>query len=219
MDSSLRFNAGGDYGLRVLGKDGERVLCRGWRIRADSSRKGILAVLPASENPTPLSLLAEEGLLAFDPVARAWSWNTDRVRARGGTDNVVDLIAEKLERLPAITRESLKQLACLGNGAEIGILNIVDGNTEDAMHASLWEAVRAGLVIRQGSAYNFVHDRVQQAAYALIPKESRAEAHLRIGRVLLAAMKADGFEEPIFDIANQFNRGTALLVDTDEKLK
>ena len=161
--------------------------------------------------------LAEEGLLAFDPVARAWSWNTDRVRARGGTDNVVDLIAEKLERLPAITRESLKQLACLGNGAEIGILNIVDGNTEDAMHASLWEAVRAGLVIRQGSAYNFVHDRVQQAAYALIPKESRAEAHLRIGRVLLAAMKADGFAEPIFDIANQFNRGTALLVDTDEK--
>jgi PAS domain S-box-containing protein len=161
--------------------------------------------------------LAEEGLLAFDPAARAWSWDADRIRARTGTDNVMDLMAEKLERLSAITQESLKQLACLGDGAEIATLTMVDGNTDEAMHAALWEAVRAGLVIRQGRTYNFVHDRVQQAAYALIPKELRAEAHLRIGRILLASMKADEFAEHIFDIANQFNRAAALLSDEDEK--
>jgi predicted ATPase/signal transduction histidine kinase/GAF domain-containing protein len=161
--------------------------------------------------------LAEDGLLAFDPGARTWSWDTDLIRARGGANNVIDLMAEKLDRLSAITQKSLKQLACLGNGAEIATLTMVDGSTEEAMHATLWEAVHAGLVIRQGSAYNFVHDRVQQAAYALISEDLRAEAHVRIGRVLLATMKADEFAEHIFDIANQFNRGPTLLVDGDEK--
>ena len=95
-----------------------------------------------------LTALAEEGLLAFDPVARAWRWDIDRIRARSYTDNVVDLMAGKLKRLSATTQEALKQLACLGNVAEIATLALVHGKTEEAMHAALWEAVRAGLVFR-----------------------------------------------------------------------
>ena len=43
--------------------------------------------------------LADEGLLAFDPVAQAWRWEIDRIHAKGYTDNVVDLMVEKLKRL------------------------------------------------------------------------------------------------------------------------
>ena len=85
------------------------------------------------------------------------------------------------------------------------------------MHAALWEAVHAGLVFDQDSAYKFLHDRIQQAAYSLIPEEHRADVHLRIGRVLLASMTADQLAEHLFDVANQFNRGAALLIDRDEK--
>src|ERR1700674_4120394 len=85
------------------------------------------------------------------------------------------------------------------------------------MHAALWEAVRAGLVFREDSAYKFLHDRTQQAAYSLIPEEQRAQVHLRIGRVLLASMTADELAEHLFDVANQLNRGAALLADRDEK--
>ena len=85
------------------------------------------------------------------------------------------------------------------------------------MHAALWEAVRAGLVVHQDSAYKFLHDRIQQAAYSLIPDEHRADVHLRIGRVLLASMTADELAEHLFDVANHFNRGATLLVDRDEK--
>ena len=59
------------------------------------------------------------------------------------------------------------------------------------MHAALWEAVHAGLLFREDSAYKFLHDQIQQAAYTLIPEEQRAEVHLRIGRALLASMTAD----------------------------
>jgi predicted ATPase/signal transduction histidine kinase len=161
--------------------------------------------------------LADEGLLTFDSVATAWTWDIDRIRGKNYTDNVVDLMAGKLTRFSTTTQEALRQLACLGNVAEISTLSLVHGETEEAMHAALWEAVHAGLVVHQGNAYRFLHDRIQQAAYSLIPEEQRAEVHLSIGRALLASMTADGLAEHLFDVANQLNRGAALLIDRDEK--
>jgi PAS domain S-box-containing protein len=160
--------------------------------------------------------LADERLLAFVPVARAWQWNIDRIRAKSYTDNVVDLLTAKLQRFSSTTEEALKQLACLGN-TEIAILALVHGETEEAMHAALREAVHAGLVFREDNAYRFLHDRIQQAAYSLIPDEQRADVHLRIGRALLASMTADGLAEHPFDVANQLNRGATRLIDREEK--
>ena len=164
-----------------------------------------------------LTALNEDGLLAFDPVAPAWRWDIDRIRARSYTDNVADLMVEKMKRLSVPAQEAMKQLACLGNVAEVATLALVYEETEEAMHAALWEAVHAGLVLRQESAYTFLHDRIQQAAYSLIPEERRADVHLRIGRMLLATMTADQLAEHLFDVANQFNRGAGRLIDRDEK--
>jgi PAS domain S-box-containing protein len=164
-----------------------------------------------------LMALAEEGLIAFDPIAPAWQWDIDHIRAKSYTDNVVDLMVGKLNRLPDETREALKQLACLGNAAEIATLTMVHGEPGQSIDGALWEAVRAGYIIRLESAYKFQHDRIQQAAYSLIPDEQRAEVHLRIGRALLANMTANDLAECLFDVANQFHRGAELLVDRDEK--
>jgi predicted ATPase len=81
--------------------------------------------------------LAEEGLLAFDPIAPSWQWDIDHIRAKSYTDNVVDLMAGKLKRFSVATQEALKQLACLGNVAEITTLSLVHGTTEEAMHMRL----------------------------------------------------------------------------------
>jgi PAS domain S-box-containing protein len=161
--------------------------------------------------------LAEEGLLAFDSVARAWQWDMNRIRAKNYTDNVVDFMSDKLMRLSAPTQEVLKALACLGNVAELATLAMVRRETEEAMDVALQEAVRAGLVFQQEDTYKFLHDRIQQAAYSLIPEDRRAEVHLHIGRVLLASMTADERPEHLFEVANQFNRGAALLGDREEK--
>jgi PAS domain S-box-containing protein len=164
-----------------------------------------------------LTALAEDGLLAFDSVTRAWQWDVDRMRARSYTDNVVDLMAGKLRRLSGSAQETLKYLACLGNVAEVPTLARVHGETEEAMRAALRETVRAGLVFVQESTCRFLHDRIQQAAYSLIPDSQRAHLHLRIGRVLLAHMAENQVAEHLFDVANQFNRGAALLVDRAER--
>jgi len=166
-----------------------------------------------------VTALAEEGLLAFDPAAAAWGWDIGHIRAKNYTDNVVDLIAGKLQRFSATAQEAVKQLACLGNVAEIATLTLVSGETEEALHAAFWEAVHAGLVFRFDRAYKFLHDRIQQAAYSLIPERRRAELHLHLGRMLLTSMTADELAEHLFDVADQLNRGAALLVDRDEKAR
>jgi predicted ATPase len=160
--------------------------------------------------------LAEEGLLAFEPVTRAWQWDMNRIRAKNYADNVVDLIAGKLKRFSSITREALRQLACLGSVVDIATLTLVLGKTE-AIDAALLEAVHAGLVLQHENAYKFLHDRIQQATYSLILDEHRADVHLRIGRVLLASMTADQLAEHLFDVANQLNRGAERLIDRDER--
>jgi len=165
--------------------------------------------------------LADEGLLWFDPVTRTWQWDMNRIRAKGYTDNVVDLMAGKLKLLSTITQEALKQLACLGNVAEVATLALIYGETEEEIHTALWEAVRTGLILRQEESYAFLHDRIQEAAYTLIPEGERAGAHLRIGRMLLASMTADGLAEHLFDVANQLNRGAIglMVMERDEKTR
>jgi PAS domain S-box-containing protein len=164
-----------------------------------------------------VAALNEDGLLVFDPVTPAWLWDIDRIHARSYTDNVADLLIEKMKRLSVPAQEAMKQLACIGNVAEIATLALFYEHTEDEVHAVLWEAVCAGLVMRQETAYTFLHDRIQQVAYSLILEERRADVHLRIGRVLLASMAADELAEHLFDVANQLNRGAALLTDRNEK--
>src|SRR5262249_62029873 len=86
-----------------------------------------------------------------------------------------------------------------------------------AVHADLWEALREGLVDRRGDAYGFLHDRVQEAAYALIPEDRRPEAHVRIGRRLLAHLPQEAVSDRVFEIVNQLNRGAGLLTGLSER--
>ena len=164
-----------------------------------------------------ISALAEEGLLRFDHDAAHWRWELDRLHTKGYTDNVVDLMVGRLTRLPVETQAALQQLACLGNVARITMLSVVIGKSEDDVRSDLWEAVRLELVQHVEGSYKFVHDRVQEAAYSLIPERLRAEAHLRIGRLLTAHTPAEKREEGIFEIVNQLNRGAALITSRDER--
>jgi predicted ATPase len=140
----------------------------------------------------------------------------DRIHARNSNNNVLDLVAAKLKRFSPIAQEVLKRFACLGSVAGISTLALVHGETEEEVDSALWEAVRAGLVFRQDDICRFLHDRIQQAAYSLIPEKHRAGVHLRIGRSLLASMTPEQFDEQLFDVANQRLRAT-LLTDHDEK--
>jgi PAS domain S-box-containing protein len=210
-----------------------------------------------------ITALAEEKLLRFDHASRSWVWDVSRIGSKDYTDNVVDLMLGKLNRLPVETQKALKALACLGNSVEIGTLAITHqrlfssqegdaepvprsqassayqaparppeqsrvlaeqwrdgsegGTLEEKLHSDLWEALRLEFIVRSEGSYKFVHDRVQEAAYSLIPEELRAETHLQIGRGLLSHTTPERREEAVFEIVNQLNRGAVLISWQDER--
>jgi PAS domain S-box-containing protein len=194
-------------------------------LRCEAARAAPLAQLVHQEtggNPffaiQFLSSLADEGMLVFDHDAGRWCWDLERIRAKGYTDNVIDFMVAKLNRLPVEAQNAMQQLACLGNFAETRTLSIVLGVSEDQVQATLWPAVRQELVERLANAtYRFVHDRVHEAAYSLIDRNLRAELHLRIGRLLAAQTPSEKLEEAIFEIVNQLNRASPLIRSRKER--
>jgi PAS domain S-box-containing protein len=163
--------------------------------------------------------LADEALITFEHAATRWRWDLDAIRVKRYADNVVDLMAAKLNRLSATTQKALQQLACVGNSAEISTLAAVLETSEQETEAALWEALQLELIVRSEDSLRFVHDRVQEAAYSLIAEEARAEAHLRIGRLLHAHTPPEKREEAIFEIVNQYNRGAELITSENERFQ
>src|SRR4051812_38737413 len=164
-----------------------------------------------------LTTLVEERLVEFDARTAAWRWDVRRIEGKGFTDNVVELMIAKLKRLPGATQQAMTLLACLGNLAEAETLAIVGSSSVDELDAALWEAVRAGFVMRIDGTYRFVHDHIQEAAYSLIPQTQQTQTHLRIGRLLLARLTADAAAEEVFAVVNQLNRAVELVTSAEEK--
>jgi PAS domain S-box-containing protein len=87
----------------------------------------------------------------------------------------------------------------------------------EQVESALWEAIRQELIEPLEGSYRFMHDRVQEAAYSLIPEERRTGAHLRIGQLLAANTPPQQREETVFDIVNHLNRGAALITAPDKR--
>jgi predicted ATPase len=193
-------------------------------LRCEPERADSLAILiheKTSGNPffaiQFITTLADEGLLTFDYGAGSWVWDLNRIHAKRYTDNVVELMVGKLSRLPTETQHALQQFACMGNSAPFDMLRMVHQKSIENIHNDLWEAVLSGLIFRGDDSYQFLHDRVQEAAYSLIPEELRAEAHLRIGLLLATRTPPARRDEAIFEIVNQLNRGSHLIGSVEER--
>ncbi|WP_437980217.1 AAA family ATPase [Sorangium sp. So ce117] len=164
-----------------------------------------------------LIALHDERLITFDAEQREWRWDIAAIHDKGFTDNVVELMAGKLKRLSAPAHDALKLAACLGSSLDLEPLAVVAGRPAEELREALEEAAREGLLLRRGSGYRFLHDRVQQAAYSLIPAEQLAEVHLRIGQLLLKEQLAEEREDALFDVVSHLNRGAALLRSQAER--
>jgi predicted ATPase len=181
-----------------------------------------------------LKALAEGGLVEFDYATCRWRYRIADIRAARMTDNVIELMAHKLDRLSLRTRSAVTLAACVGNPFDTATLAIVSEQSLEGAEKDLQEAIVEGLLLASTSAYEgpesgstvpvpantyaWLHDRVQQAAYALIPDEHRAGLHLRVGRLLLARADFDRSDDRLFDIAHHLNIGSSAMSDGAERL-
>jgi len=181
--------------------------------------------------------LHEDGLITFNQNLGYWECDLVKVRDAALTDDVVEFMAGRLHKLPEATQNVLKLAACIGNQFDLEILAIICEIPSEEVAADLWSALREGLILPQSEAYKFfqggeqdkgkaegiavgyrfLHDRVQQAAYSLIPEECKQVKHLTIGRFLLGGLSKAEEREEIFTIVNQLNWGSPLIEDEKER--
>jgi len=164
-----------------------------------------------------LRTLADDGLLCFEARRGLWLWDAAAIRARGFTENVVDLMVSRLNRLPERARDVLSQLACLGHSATLPTLSLITGESPADLDEALWAAVHAGLVVRVEGGYQFLHDRVQEAGQALLSEPQKVALHLRIGEKLAKELTPAKRDETIFEIVNHFDRAAGLLTSPAER--
>ncbi|MEM9302923.1 MAG: diguanylate cyclase [Pseudomonadota bacterium] len=164
-----------------------------------------------------LASIAEDGLLVFDRSSRRWVADIDAITVLDVTDNVVDLMVVKLRRLPAVALEKIKRLACLGHEAGLQTLASINGGNERATLTALEEALAAGLLTLHDDTVRFAHDRIQEAAYSLIPPADRPRWHLEIGRKLLGSLPAEELDKWIFAIVDHFDQGAVLIEQESER--
>ena len=183
------------------------------------------------------SLYADDHIY-FDQLQRQWNWDLEQIQAAQMTNNVVELMASKIQRLSPSSQTALKLSACIGNQFSLSVLAIVRELPPGLVAAELWEAMNLGLIIAQGDdykllqvddaavvaqlvdlevSYRFIHDRVQQAAYSLIPDEEKQCAHYRIGQLLLQSLPPEQRHENIFDLVNQLNYGLDFMNTLEER--
>ncbi|MGM5028295.1 trifunctional serine/threonine-protein kinase/ATP-binding protein/sensor histidine kinase [Tardiphaga sp. 862_B3_N4_1] len=155
--------------------------------------------------------IASEGFLRFDPHQARWTWNLFSLRDKEMTDNVAHLIAARIGRLSSQAREALSYLSLLGNAADAHTISLVRGSNPDDICAALQSAADAGLVQSAEGVFSFVHDHVQEAAYALISDNDRIACHASVGWLLLSRHSSSELEKNIFEIVAQFERGFAAI--------
>jgi predicted ATPase len=166
-----------------------------------------------------LKSLYEEELLVFNINALQWQWDVDKIAALGMTDNVVELMAGKIGKLPLETIDILKLAACIGNQFDLAILSLLTEQTVETMQSDLHSSLLNGLVIPLNQNYQFAHDRIQQAVYSLILEADKKRLHLQIGNLLRQHLPKPEREERIFDIVNQLNLSVDLLETQAERIE
>ncbi|OKH41240.1 serine/threonine protein kinase [Calothrix sp. HK-06] len=185
-----------------------------------------------------LKALYEDGLISFNLDAGYWQCDITKVRETALTDDVVEFMALQLQKLPEATRNALKLAACVGNQFDLATLAIVSEQSEMETATALWKALQEGLILPQSEVYKFylgiqeqanqqgvhqivnykfLHDRVQQAAYSLIPEEKKQATHLKIGQLLQDNLSDIEREEKLFDIIGHLNLGIELITQPRQK--
>ncbi len=166
-----------------------------------------------------LQTLHQENFIRFSSVTGAWTWDLNKLEALQYADNVVDLLISRLRKLPSLASELMKVASCLGNYGDLDTLASVFGREPAGLEEALLEVTKAGLLLLQKDSYRFLHDRVQQASYALIDEEQKAVEHLRIARLIFSKLSSEELEQSIFELVNQYNLAAVLVCVRAERVR
>ncbi len=164
-----------------------------------------------------LAALFKRQAISFDPERRCWQWDIAAIVGMEITDNVAALMLGKIRQLPRETQDLLPLAACIGFHFDVTTLCAVAERSAESILNGLQPALGEGVMVADAEhRYRFVHDRVLEAAYTLLPEEERPAVHWRIGQRLLREIAPAERKAHLFEIVNQLNIGASCLATPEE---
>jgi predicted ATPase/class 3 adenylate cyclase len=191
-----------------------------------------------SKGESPLSQGGSKGESPLSQGGSKGHWQCDIAQARlTHADDVVEFMAAQLQKLPQETQDVLKLAACIGAQFDLDTLAVVSEELPEKTASALWKSLQEELILPiqenykcfipteaqfktdsiSNSTYRFLHDRVQQAAYSLIPDGQKPATHLKIGQLLLQSSSEMEREEKLFDIVEHLNLGQESIAQAKER--
>ncbi|KAL3944900.1 MAG: hypothetical protein SGBAC_001045 [Bacillariaceae sp.] len=166
-----------------------------------------------------LKTLHQEGLFRLDASSKSWTWDVNEIEAATmSTANVVDILQEKLTKLPQQQKALLQCVAYLGSQFSESTIHLIWGaygrrlvesrveGSSSLLNAivkeSIWEKC-------DGNNYRWIHDKLQEAALSLTGKQ-RESFQLDIGRTLYYGLDKQQVEDELFAIVDLINSGNVL---------
>lgn len=188
-----------------------------------------------------LKKIYQDKLLTFSPIHERWEWSVEKINKQTMTDNVIDLLSDKICQLSYKTQQTLQLAACIGHIFDLQTLSIISSYSLSQIAEHLWVAIQTGLIIplEEGHSirliledeslfdildlknlrFQFIHDKVQQAAYRLVEPEKRQSVHLKIGELLLKEKKLVEQDERLFKVLDHFNQCINLITEPEQKIE
>ncbi len=167
---------------------------------------------------TFLSTLYRTGEIRHNTAKGKWEWEISRIEKSDVTNNVVDLICNRILELPENTQDTLKQASCIGLTFSVETLSIISEKSRSNIVIDLKDALAESLILplsenyrfaefdlNPDSVYRFLHDRVLQATYSLIEDSAKEITHLKIARLLLKSFSESEIRENIFSLIEHYN--------------
>ncbi len=178
-----------------------------------------------------LSNLYRSNKIRYNSLQGLWEWEIGEIEKSDVTNNVLDLICNRIRELSENTQNALKQASCIGSKFTIGTLSLISEKSKKELVVHLKEALTESLIlplaesyrfaefdINPNTEYKFIHDRVLQATYSLIEDSSKEITHLKIARLLLNSYSEREIKENIFILIEHFNKSINIL-DNYEKIQ
>ncbi|ETX00766.1 MAG: hypothetical protein ETSY1_09975 [Candidatus Entotheonella factor] len=168
-----------------------------------------------------LTHLHTDGTIVFNHRERGWTWDAARIQQHEMAENIVDFMVDKIQRLSQAAQQTLEIAACMGDRFTLPVLAGLSPCSARTIYDHLYDSIAQGLIVPLSALirtegdeipeldYAFAHDRIRQAAYALVPETEKPVIHRQIGDILTRQLSEAQQEERLFDIVNHLNLGFA----------
>ena len=177
-----------------------------------------------------LSDLFHKQFVQFDSSKGTWIWDIQKIKNTTVSENVADLISQRIKALPEDSREVLTMASCIGLRFDLTLLSKILNRTFSKVFAALKIPLMEYLILPDEqtktssehsylpqNGYQFLHDRVHQAIYDFLSEEKKARIHLKVGRMLQDIYSEKQVEDHLFQFIGHFNKGIAFLEANEKK--